>query len=110
MEHLYDLLGLLWIIYGSVIVLLGLSFMALQIVFWGGGPTSGQVLLLTLFYSASIVGGVMIRRRHRLARATLLVLGVLNLLSVPLGTVLGIYTLYVLLKRRRQTAPEATTE
>lgn len=110
MEHQYDLLGLLWIIYGSVIVLLALSFMALQIAFWGGGPTTGQVLLVTLFYCASIVGGVMARRRYRWAKATLLVLGAVNLPSLPFGTALGIYTFWVLLKRKPRTAQEGTTE
>ena len=110
MDDRYNLLGLLWITYGSVIVLLGLSFMALQIVSSGGGPTTGQVLLLTLFYCPGIGGGVMIRRRYRWAKATLLVLSVLNLLSLPLGTALSIYTFWLLLKRRPRTAPEGPTD
>jgi hypothetical protein len=84
--------------------------MALQIVFLGGGPTTGQVLLLTLFYCAGIGGGVMIRRRYRWAKATLLVLGVLNLLSLPFRTALIIYTFWLLLKCRPQTAPERPTD
>ncbi len=101
MENHYNLLGLLWITYGVLNLAAELASVFLGVVFWGGGQPLG-ILGLALFYIPGIVGGVMLRRRHRWARWLLLVFALLNMISFPIGTALGIYTFFVLLRRRRQ--------
>jgi hypothetical protein len=43
-----------------------------------------------------IIGGIGILKRQNWARILLLIVGFLNLLNIPFGTALGIYTLWVL--------------
>ena len=62
--------------------------------------TVGTLLVLYLAVLAlpSLIGGFGLLRQKLWARPVLLVIGVLSLFSVPIGTVLGVYTLWVLLK------------
>ena len=58
------------------------------------GPAIASVLFL--FSIPAIVGGIALLKRAAWARYLVLVLGCLNLPAVPFGTILGIYTIWVL--------------
>ena len=60
-----------------------------------GGCLGGLLLFISL---PGLVGGIYLMKRRRWARILVLVLGFLNLLNIPLGTLLGAYTIWVLLK------------
>ena len=78
----------------------------------GGGLVSGDpeargitavvgsviALALTPGAVARIVGGIALLMRKPWARVLVLVLAVLDLLSIPIGTLVGIYTIWVLLQ------------
>jgi len=54
-----------------------------------------------------IIGGWGLLARKNWARIVVLIVGILNLPNFPLGTALGVYTLWVLLKPESQSAPAA---
>jgi len=102
-------LGALYIAFSvlGILAALGVSMMIV-----GGGLVSGDadaraitalvgscigafILALSL---PGLVGGIYLMKRRRWARILVLILGFLNLLNVPLGTLLGAYTIWVLLK------------
>ncbi len=57
------------------------------------------VVIFSVVLSApGIIGGFGLLRRKNWARITLIILGFLNLINLPFGTALGIYTLWVLLR------------
>ena len=107
-KHL-DILGYLHLALGA------LGAVAALIVFVavaGGGMLSGDQdaifvtttvgivvsLLIWALSLPSLVAGYGLLKRRSWARVLALVLGFLNLFNVPLGTALGIYTFWVLLK------------
>lgn len=108
METHVRILGILYIIAGVIVALLGLFLFG---VLGGAGMISGdrQAMFVTgivgtalaVFFVVlavpSIVAGIGLLKRREWARILTIILGVLHLLGFPLGTVLGIYTLYVLL-------------
>jgi heme/copper-type cytochrome/quinol oxidase subunit 3 len=57
----------------------------------------GIATLMLIVSAAGIIGAVGILKKREWARITLLAISFLNLLRVPLGTILGIYTIYVLM-------------
>lgn len=109
-EHYY-LLGILHIVYSSFICLPGLLMVFLGKVFFvwvsqfGHNPPPwfmgtlftlvGWVLLVRGV--AGIVAGVGLVQRAQWARLWALVMAFISLLSVPFGTALGVYTIWVLL-------------
>ena len=60
------------------------------------GDTLG--LLLVILSMPSIIGGIGLLKRKYWARILILVLCFLSLLSIPFGTALGIYGIWILLK------------
>jgi hypothetical protein len=54
-------------------------------------------MLITLFSVPGIIGGLGLLNRKPWARILMLILGFLGLLNIPFGTVLGIYTIWVML-------------
>lgn len=97
------------------IALSSLNLLAAIIVFLavvGGGIISGDeeamiittgvgsaiALILILISAPGIIGGIALLRWRSWARYLVLALGFLNLLHIPLGTILGIYTIWVLMK------------
>ena len=60
------------------------------------GDTLG--ILLVIFSMPSIIGGIGLLKRKYWARILILVLCFLSLLSIPFGTALGIYGIWILLK------------
>ena len=64
----------------------------LLILGWGIGG------LLVITSIPEIIAGIGLLKRKSWARILTIILGFLNLIDIPLGTILGIYTLWVLLK------------
>jgi hypothetical protein len=56
------------------------------------------VALLTPISVAGIIGGIGLLKRRSWARILMLIVSVLHLLDIPLGTALGIYTIWVLIQ------------
>ncbi|HPG37999.1 MAG TPA: hypothetical protein PLP19_06655 [bacterium] len=109
MEKHINLIGILYIAF-SVMGLIAASLVFIIIA--GGGFISGDeeamyitgivatVLsgLITFFSIPGIIGGWGLLKKKKWARIVLLILGALNLLNIPFGTVLGGYTLWALLQ------------
>ncbi len=63
----------------------------------------GAVMILVLAMSApSIIAGIGLLHFKRWARILTIILSVIHLFNVPYGTALGIYGLWVLLRRRTE--------
>jgi hypothetical protein len=60
---------------------------------------TGVGILLTVLAVPGIVAGIGLLRRQSWARILAIVVGMLSLINFPLGTAIGIYTLWVLLQR-----------
>ncbi len=119
-----DLLGLLFIIWGLLTALVGVSTLALgagavALIVSANRGSGGNVaagvtaaLFLVLAVIAIVWGaahvavGVPLRRRQPSARILALVLGSVDLLLLPYGTALGSYALYVLLNEKGKKAFE----
>lgn len=100
-------LGFATLLYGIVAAVTGI----LALVFAGGlydlwayfddaniGLLVAAIVVLQLLtVIPNIIGGINIRRFHPWARTLLIVTSALNVLTPPVGTVLGIYGLWVLL-------------
>ena len=56
----------------------------------------GTAFFLLLVSAPGIIGGIGLLKRQWWARILVLILGFLNLINFPLGTILGIYTIWVL--------------
>jgi len=121
MEKHVTLVGVLNIVYRAV-ALIG-AFVLVAVAAWFGGPIealirSGSVrpdevprevldiipILLSLIAAfiilvsaVGIIGGMGVLKKKRWARIVLLVVSFFNLLRIPLGTALGVYSLWVLM-------------
>lgn len=62
-----------------------------------GGLAAGLFVLIAIMSTPGIVAGVGLVRFRPWARILAIILSVVNLLFVPVGTILGIYGLWVLL-------------
>jgi hypothetical protein len=113
-----DFIGLLFIVWGMLTTLVGLSTLALGVgavamiasnAQGGGGQMASALtafafaalaVIAMLWGGAHIVVGMPLRRRKPWARLAALVLGSIDLVLLPYGTALGIYALWVLLNER----------
>jgi hypothetical protein len=112
-----DFVGVLFIVWGLLTTLVGVSTLALGIgavaliasaSHGGGGVAAGLTaavftalaVIAMLWGVAHVVVGVPLRRRKPWARLIALMLGSIDLLLLPYGTALGIYTLWVLLDEK----------
>jgi hypothetical protein len=112
-----DFLGVLFIAWGLLTALVGVSTLALGISAFaiissstrpGGHVAAGLAaaifttlaIIAIVWGSAHVVAGVPLRRRRPWARIMALTLGSVDLLLLPYGTALGIYALWVLLSER----------
>jgi hypothetical protein len=67
------------------------------------GLVGGAIFLVVLVLSLPcLLGGIGLLRRREWARILVIVLSALNLLNIPIGTVIGAYSLWVLLARETQ--------
>ncbi len=64
---------------------------------------SSIALFLLVLSLPGIIGGIGLLQHRPWARILVLVVGFLDLLNIPIGTVLGVYTIWALLKE--DTAP-----
>jgi hypothetical protein len=109
MDKHITVLGVLYIVFGVLGLIIG-GFLFILIT--GAGLFSGdeQAMAITaivgtalafiifIFSVPEIIGGIFLLKRKSWARILVLVLGFLNLLDIPVGTSLGIYTIWVLMK------------
>lgn len=113
-----DFIGLLFIVWGMLTTLVGLSTLALGVgavamiasnAQGGGGQMASALtafafaalaVIAMLWGVAHIVVGMPLRRRRPWARLAALVLGSIDLVLLPYGTALGVYALWVLLNER----------
>ena len=54
-------------------------------------------ILILIFSVAGIIGAVGVLKKKEWGRITLLIVSFFSLLSIPLGTILGVYSIWVLL-------------
>ncbi len=111
-EHI-KILGILYIAFSA------LGLIAALIVFiaiTGGGLISGNdaaititsivgtaiAAILVLFSAPGIIGGIGLLKKQSWARVLVLVLGIINLINIPFGTALGIYTIWVLTNKETE--------
>ena len=109
-----DFVGILFIVWGSLTALVGLSTLALGIgavaIIASASHAGAQVaagltaaafttlaLIAIAWGAAHFVIGLLFGRRRHWARLLALTLGAVDLLLLPYGTALGCYTLWVLL-------------
>jgi hypothetical protein len=112
-----DFVGVLFIVWGLLTTLVGLSTLALGVgavaLIASAGRGGSQVaagltaaifttmaIIAMVWGVAHVVVGVPLRRRRGWARLIALVLGSADLLLLPYGTALGVYTLWVLLSEQ----------
>jgi hypothetical protein len=113
-----DLVGILFVIWGILTALIGLSMLSLGVgavailasAHRAGGPagvdvaagltaaTFGTLAIIAIIWGAAHVAvGVPLRRRRPSARILALTLGAVDVVLLPYGTALGCYALWVLL-------------
>ncbi|MFQ5639150.1 MAG: hypothetical protein ACE5IR_14300 [bacterium] len=108
MEKHIQILGILYIAFSALGLLIAfIVFVAVA----GGGLLSGdtEAMMITgavatgiavifgIFCLPGIIGGYGLLKRYEWARILVLILGFLNLLNIPFGTILGVYTIWALL-------------
>lgn len=105
-EHVM-VLGALYIAFNVIGVMTGLIVL---IVIGGAGILSQELeaiaitstvavfisFLIFIFSVPGLIGGIGLLKRAPWARILVLILGCMNLISIPFGTILGAYTIYVL--------------
>jgi hypothetical protein len=124
MESHKRILGILYIIAGSlqVALLAGLSvFISTLFPFIANeaGPDSVWIIeligslipfllwtIILIFAIPSIIGGVAILNNKPWALTLLLVMGCFKLFSFPIGTALGVYTIWVYAESNKHTTPQ----
>ncbi len=110
MEQHINILAVLYIVFGFIGMILAVFVFT---VFIGSGLLSGEEeaifvtsivgtvigIFLAVTSLPGIIGGFGLLKRKSWARILLIILGCLSLLNLPLGTCLGVYTLWVLLNK-----------
>ena len=110
MEKHITILGVLYIVCSALGILVA---MVVFVAVAGGGLISGDhevmaitagigtviALFLVILSVPGIIGGIGLLNRKEWARILVLVLGFLQLLNIPIGTALGIYTIWALMNR-----------
>jgi hypothetical protein len=109
MEKHVTVLGILYIVFSALGLLLAVIVFTAIV---GGGLISGDsqamaitgivgpaiALFLVLVSAPGLIGGIYLLKYRPWARILVLVLGFINIIEIPIGTALGIYTIWVLLK------------
>lgn len=113
MEKHVTILGVLYIVFGALGILVAII---VSVAVVGGGLLSGEqetiavtsivgpiiAFFLILVSAPGIIGGIGLLNRQSWARILVLVLGFLKLINIPFGTILGIYTIWVLMKKETE--------
>lgn len=109
MEKHVTVLGILYIAFSALGLLLAIIIFTAVV---GGGIISGDseamaitgivgpaiALFFVLLSVPGLIGGIYLLKHRPWARILVLVLGFINLIEIPIGTALGIYTIWVLFK------------
>jgi len=113
-----DPIGVLFVVWGGLTILIGASTLALGVAAAalisssaqaGRGQIAASVtavtfivlaLLAVIWGTVHIGIGVVVRRRRHWSRLAAILLGSIDLLLLPYGTALGIYTLWGLLREQ----------
>lgn len=109
MEKHITIVGVMCIVFG-VLGLLGA--LVVFVIFAGGGLISGDdtafavttsigsiiAFFIVILSIPEIIGGIFLLQRKEWARILVLILSFLNLINIPLGTILGGYSIWVLMK------------
>ena len=109
MEKHITVLGVLYIAFSALGILAAIIVFTAVV---GGGLISGDseamtitaivgptiAFFLILVSAPGIIGGIGLLKRRDWARILVLILGFLSLINIPFGTVLGVYTIWALLK------------
>jgi hypothetical protein len=109
MEKHVTVLGILYIAFSALMLLVAIIVFAAVV---GGGLISGdsEAIAITAIVGPAVasffvllsipglIGGIFLLKHRPWARILVLVLGFLNLIEIPIGTALGIYTIWTLLK------------
>jgi hypothetical protein len=99
---LYIAFSVLGIVAGVIVftVLVGSGLISGDDTAMGITSALGTVIGLFLFVISvpGIIGGIGLLKRKEWARILVLVLGFINLINIPFGTILGIYTIWALMK------------
>ena len=111
-----DFLGVLFIVWGLLTALIGVSTLALGVGAFAllASPNRGSdgqiaagltaaiftalAIIALIWGAAHVVVGVPLRRRKSWSRIVALALGSVDLLLLPYGTALGAYALWILLR------------
>jgi hypothetical protein len=120
-----DLVGVLFIVWGGLTILIGASTLALgmaaaSLITAAADAGRGQLaasltaatftifaLIAVVWGVAHVAVGVLVRRRRHWSRLGAILLGCVDLLLLPYGTALGIYALWVLLREDSKRLFEA---
>ena len=93
---------LVLLVVGAIVAAVGTFGMSLglerDVAAWVGGVGLLLVALFAVIVIAEIVGGVMLLRGSELGRAMTIVFSALSLLNIPIGTAIGAYSLWALLR------------
>ncbi len=109
MEKHVTIVGVLYIVFGALGLLIAL---VVFVVLAGSGIVSGDetamavttgigsiiAMIIAFLAIPEIIGGVFLLKRKEWARIFVLILSFFNLLSIPFGTILGGYAIWVLMK------------
>src|SRR5262245_36321074 len=118
-----DLVGMLFVLWGALSALIGASMLALglgAVALVESSPRSpggGQIaavfvaaafttlaVMAIIWGVAHILVGLPVQRRRHWSRLAALMLGAVDLLLLPYGTALGVFTLWTLLRQDARTA------
>lgn len=113
MEKHVNLLGILYIVF-SILGILAAVIVFTAVV--GGGVLSGDeeaiavtsivgttiAFFLTITALPGLIGGFGLLKYKSWARILVIIIGCLNLINIPIGTCLGVYTLWVLLNKETE--------
>ena len=108
MKKHIELLGILHLVYSGLalfigafcfVLMSGIGFLTHDAVAMSVLGTIGMIvcILITVLAIPGIIAGIGLLRMKSWARIVAIIVGCLNLLHVPFGTALGVYTLWVLL-------------
>ena len=109
MEKHVTVLGILYLAFSVLGLLLAIIIFTAVV---GGGIISGDseaiaitsivgpafALFFVLLSAPGLIGGIYLLKHRPWARILVLILGFINLIEIPIGTALGIYTIWVLFK------------
>jgi hypothetical protein len=125
-ESHVDLVGVLFMVWGGLTILIGASTLALgmaaaSLISAAAEAGRGQfaasltaatftmfALLAMVWGAAHVFIGLLVRRRRHWSRLGAILLGSVDLLLLPYGTALGVYALWVLLREESKKLFEQT--